>query len=175
MRVGVEVKGAQRILEELTPQLYADAMRRFFQRATIYVQGEARKRAPVDRGQLRNSIITEVDDATPPLYGKVGVLHAPFGTPLGYAAHAMEFGTGYRAEGPGASHRRHWPPAAALDLWASRHGFESGAVVAMIIGKYGGGLRPRRFLRGAFEDSLGAIRGYLAQVGDDIQRKWGSR
>ncbi len=175
MKVGIELKGADRIMGKLAPGLWAPAMRRFFQRATTHVQGEARLRAPVDRGQLRNSIVTEVDSDNPPRWGKVGVLKAPFGTPLGYAAHAMEFGTGYRAEGPGAKHQRHWPPAAALDLWARRHGFESGAVVAQIIGKYGGGLRPRRFLREGFQASMEAIRGYLNAVGDDIQRTWGQR
>ena len=79
----------------------------------------------------------------------------------------MEFGTGLLSEDPKSRRQRHWPPAAALDLWAKRHGFASGAIVARIIGRRGG-LKPRRFLRDAFESNRQRIADELSRIPRDV-------
>lgn len=139
--------------------------------AAILVQGEARNLAPSDTGLLRRSIAFEFVDAWPVLTGRVGtsLRHAPF----------MESGTGLMNDGgiPGGSGKRHWPPGHALDDWAKRHGFESGAQVARIIGRRGGippsGARLRRpYLRTALANQEERIRATLEAAQREIQQKW---
>jgi phage gpG-like protein len=85
--VEVEIVGLAAVLDKLKPSLYAVPLRRFWERASITVQSNARKRPrmPVDTGRLTNSIAYEIDGASPPQYAKVGtdVFYAPF----------QEFGT----------------------------------------------------------------------------------
>lgn len=158
-------------LKRLSPELVSQPMRNFFNRATIEIQGHARQGAPVDNGLLRARILTEVDRNEPPTFGKVGFLSAREGSDLYMQARAMEFGTGKQGD-PEVSHKgTHMPPGAALDLWAKRHGFESGWQVARIIARRGG-LRPRRFLRNAAEQSRAAIQGFVNRIGDEIFAAW---
>lgn len=118
-----------RVTEDLAGKPMVDAMKQ----AALLVTGTARKLAPVDTGRLRSSIIPEVTVQSNEVIGVVGsnVEYAPY----------MELGTGVFGKGG-----RHWPPAAALDVWAERHGFDSGAQVARIIGMRGG-LKGREFLQ----------------------------
>ena len=64
----------------------------------------------------------------------------------------MEFGTGRMA-----GRETHWPPGAALDTWAKRHGMESGWQVARAIGMRGG-VRPHPYLVPAFEKNMVRVR-----------------
>ena len=171
--INIELRGMERIMRKL-PHLVSKPLRMFFERAAIVVQGHIRTGAPVDTGHLRNMITTEVDRATMPLYAKIGPLNASASSPLYYKARAMEFGTG-RMGDPEVTHKSsHWPPPQALDLWARRHGFESGAQVARIIGRRGG-LRPRRFMRAGFKASLAQIKTLLGRLGDEIKSGWDRR
>lgn len=160
-----EIVGLQPLLRKLTPTaLLSVPLRKFFQRAAITLQSNIRPLVPVDTGRLRNSIGYQVDPAPLPLYADVGtnVFYAPM----------MEYGTG-RMGDPGMPHKAsHWPPAAALDTWARRHGFESGGQVAAIIGRRGG-LRARRFMRNGLQASLGAIRTITNQLAADIETAFG--
>ena len=160
----VEVEGLERVMGKVTLELLAKPLRKFFERATITVQNRARQNAPVDTGRLRSSIGTQVDSGELPTWGEVGtnVFYAPM----------MEYGTGLFAEGPGAKGDRHWPPAGALEVWASRHGFDSGFTVAQIIGRRGG-LRPRRYLRNALKDSVNDIRAHVQRMANEIAEQWG--
>jgi len=177
MPAQVRIEGLERLLKKLGPQLIGKPLEDFWKRSGIAVQSAARERAARDAhdtGHLVNMIQYEVDKREVPLWAKVGMLNASAGSPLWFKARAMEYGTGRQGD-PEVSHKSgHWPPGAALDVWASRHGFASGWQVARIIGKRGG-LKPRKFLRGGFEDSLNKIRGYLQQLGNDIQAAWGRR
>jgi hypothetical protein len=156
--VTVEVKGMEEILKKLEPQFLSGPMGDFLKRSIITVQGKARVKSPVDTGLLRSSIGYEVDRGIPPMLAKTGtsVFYAPY----------QEFGTGTFV-----GRRVHWPPGQALGLWAEKHGTLTGSEIASIIGHHGG-LRPRRFLRGGLEESLSAIRGFLADLGREIERKW---
>lgn len=160
--IGVKVEGLQAIIRKTNPKILNAPLRNFFKRAAIAVQGRARTNAPVDTGRLRSSIVYEIDDEMPPTFAKVGtnVAYAPF----------MEFGTGAMSDGPSPS-AWHNPPPAALDTWAKRHGFKNGWQVAKIISNRGG-LKPRRFLRKGFEDSLAEIRGFIKQLQSDIVAEW---
>ncbi len=160
-----EVEGLEEALKKLSPDVYAKPLRDFFKRAGIYISDKAKELAPVDTGRLRSSLTYVVDDAEPPQYAQIGtnVEYAPY----------MEFGTGFETDGEGGSGARHWPPADALDVWASRHGFASGAEVARIIG-IRGGLKPRRYLRNAFEQSKDALQGFLREMKNDILNRWGN-
>lgn len=103
--------------------------------ATSIVSGAARQNAPVDTGVLKASIMPEVISRDKMTTGVVGsnIVYAPF----------MELGT-----------RPHWPPLAALEGWARRHG-TTAYVVARAIARRG--LKPRRYLRRALESNQGKI------------------
>lgn len=68
----IKVEGLEALLGKLSADLLKKPMREFFKRATIAVQGTARKRSPVDTGYLRSSISNEIDGRDVPLWGKVG-------------------------------------------------------------------------------------------------------
>ena len=166
MHLNVKIEGMDRVLSKLSPDLLAKPVASFFTRAAITVQNEARTLAPVDTGRLRSSISYKVDTAKVPHWAKVGtnVFYAPY----------MEFSTGYQTDGSGGR-KRHWPPPDALNTWAKRHGVEGGGfAVAKAIGRRGG-LRPRRYLRGALEHSLDAIRDALTKLSQDIKVEWDKR
>lgn len=166
-----KIQGLDDLLKKTKPAILNQPLRDFFNRVAITVQSKAREDAPVDTGHLRNSIMTEVDSNTPPKFAKVGFLNGKYGSPLFFKARAMEFGTGRQGD-PAVSHAPfHAPPGGALDTWARRHGFANGWAVAAAIAR-NGGLKPRPFLRPALKNSVGAIRGFLNQLRDDIKRAW---
>lgn len=89
--IEVEIEGLAEALKKLSPDLYAEPLRKFWNRAAVVVQGRARDKSPVDTGRLRSSIMYEIDTANPPLYAVVGsdVEYAPyqeFGTSRGVPA-----------------------------------------------------------------------------------------
>lgn len=143
-----EVQGLEELIRDLglANQVVQREFGRSMERAVARIQAEAVKRAPSDRGRLRGSIRTQVERGPDEITGAVGpnVFYAPY----------MEYGTG-RVGDPEVPHKsRHWPPGAALNVWAKRHGFgpNGGAAVAWKIG-IRGGLKPRRYMRGAFDDN----------------------
>ena len=113
----------------------------------------------LDTGGTRQSITSERDEGTIPQYARVGS-NKP-------TARWGEFGTGLLSEDPEATRKRHWPPSAALEPWARKHG-TTGFLVARAIGLRGG-LAPRRFLRDAAETTEPKITGWLAQAARDIE------
>ena len=184
MTVSIRIVGLDRVLDKMDRRALLDKpMRKFFTRVSTDIVARARRGAPVDRGQLRNSIDYDIESNHPPMRAEVGVLNAPHPSGLFWKAAAMEYGTGLLAEGPNASGRRHYPPAAALELWAVRHGVNPitiagrgtltpGETVAYYIGRRGG-LRPRRYLRNAMNEVVrGRLRTYCNQLEDDIRREW---
>lgn len=96
--ISVTIPGLDAVLAKLDKSLYSDALKTFWLRSGIAVQGRARERAPLDTGLLRSSILYEVDAGSPPLYAIVGsdVFYAPyqeFGTSRGVpAVHYLEGG-----------------------------------------------------------------------------------
>ncbi len=165
MPLSYKLEGMERISKKLDWAYYAEDVRKFFADAGMTVERGAKQRAPVDTGRLRASITSQADPSAHPLWAKIGtdIFHAPY----------LEWGTGLLSDGPGP-HRRYFPPGGALNLWASRHGFASGYLVARAI-FMAGGTKPRRFLRGALEDSIDKIGGLLADLGNRIRGRWESR
>jgi HK97 gp10 family phage protein len=110
-------------------------MQRGMQKATLVVTRSAKQNSPVDIGLLRASITPSVSSSGNTTTGVVGsnVKYAPF----------MELGT-----------RPHWPPLAALEVWARRHG-TTAYVVARAIARRG--LKARRYLGRALEDNTRKI------------------
>ena len=144
--ISIEIKGLkelQRKTEQMVQDLHGAPMLDAMRDSTLLVERKARQNAPVDTGRLRASILPEIRATSDEVLGVVGsnVAYAPY----------MELGTGIFA-----GRQRHRPPGGALELWASRHGGGSGYAVAFAISKKGG-LKPRRFLQRAFEDSEAAI------------------
>jgi len=70
--IDMEIKGLDRLLSKVNPQLLNKPMKEFLTKAAIVVQGKARERAPVDTGRLRSSIAYKVDSAAFPTWAKVG-------------------------------------------------------------------------------------------------------
>lgn len=168
----VNIVGLDHVIEELGPDLVNKPLGDFFKKVAITVQGKARENFPVDTGHGRNQIQYEVDDSNPPIFANVGFLNARESSPLWLKARAIEFGTARQGD-PEVSHKgSHWPPGFALDIWARRHGKQSGRQVANIIGRRGG-LVPRRPLRTALKDSIGDIKHFIDNLGNEIASRWG--
>ena len=170
----IDMEGLQEAVQKLDPELYAGPLRQFFTKAAVILQGAARANAMErwhDTGQTANSIVYEVDDATPPQYAKIGLLNADEGSPLWYKARAGEYGTGRMGDSSVPHESGHWPPGDALDVWAGRHGFSSGGAVAAAIGRRGG-IVPRRYLRDAMQQSVGQINELIGSLISYIGDKW---
>jgi HK97 gp10 family phage protein len=149
--IAIEVQGLEELQKEnerMIEDLHGRPMLEGMRDATLIVQRDAVKNAPVDTGRLRASITSDVRlEGRRDVVGVVGsnVVYAPY----------MEFGTGVFAGGG-----RHFPPPSALGVWARRHGFANGYVVARAIWM-AGGLRPRKYLERAFDDNYEKIVGLV--------------
>ena len=142
--ISIRVEGLDRLIAKLRAEpLLAQPLRSGFEKVGFLLGSEARRRAPVDRGQLRASIAHQVDPSPVPTWVKVGAKphYAPY----------MEYGTGLIHDHPSWPRKPHKIPFGALDGWAKRKGLDGGAVAGAVMAR--GGLKPRRFLRGALEDN----------------------
>jgi hypothetical protein len=162
MTVHIELRGVDKIIRNLSNPIVLAATRKRMHQAGMLLEAAAKANAPVDAGQLRASLTAQTADFA-------GGVREIVGTPKAIPGIPMEFGTGKFYDGPGAGKGRHWPPSAALDVWARRHGFESGKVVAVIIGRRGG-LKPRRYLRDAWDSNIDRVKGILGKIADDVAR-----
>jgi len=136
--IQVEIKGLEalrRKTDQMVKDLHGTPMLNAMRDSTLLVTRKARQNAPVDTGRLRASILPEVRESQNEVLGVVGsnVLYAPY----------MELGT-----------RPHWPPIAALEVWARRHGMSAFLVARAISRK---GTKPRKFLENAFKNSEASI------------------
>lgn len=137
--VWLEIQGlfeAQQQFEQAARAMQGDAMLNAIRSSTLLVEADAKRNAPVDTGRLRASITPTVRVEGKVVQGVVGsnVVYAPF----------MELGT-----------RPHWPPIAALEVWARRHGTSAFVVARSIAVK---GLKARKFLQNALIKNAAAIR-----------------
>lgn len=162
--ISLEVLGeieARRKREQVIRDLHGNEFARSITEALLVVEADAKRSAPVDRGRLRSSIAHEVRTVgiATSVLGVIGVV----GTNVKYAPY-MELGTGVFVGRP-----RYFPPPSALAVWAKRHGANPYAVAWAIYRR--GGLRPRRFLQGAFESNQARIVQILGRGVEAIVRK----
>lgn len=131
---------------------FSNSLGIYVQQAGEAVAGTARAFAPVDVGVLRGSINSQYKELEPGLY------IATIGTNVKYAPY-MEYGTGTQHDHPNWPRNPHTVSPRALLGWATRVLRNTSSaltpeglafVVARAITKRGG-LKPRRFLRGALE------------------------
>lgn len=147
------VEGVRELIAKLNaPRLIGPPLRRFWSRAAILTQSRIRERTPVDQGPLRNSIAPEIDPATVPRWARVG-------TNLKYAP-AQEFGFP-----PG----RVFPPPAALEPWARRHGFPEGGGYLVARAIFRRGMKPQRYLRDGLDDAKAPITNLLPVLAREIE------
>lgn len=148
MSITIRVEGLDRLAAQLrADHLLGPALRRGLDKVGYIITSEAKKRAPVDRGQLRASISHEVDPSPLPTFVKIGAKphYAPY----------MEFGTGLVHDHPSWPRKPHKIPFGVLDGWGKRKGIDGAGAAGAIMKR--GGLKPRRYLRGAIEDNEGRI------------------
>lgn len=98
--ITVRIDGLDDLQRKLVGSRADAPVARFLDRGSILIQGAARKKAPVDTGQGRNSIGVE---SPTPRSRRIG----PSAKHMEY----VEFGT-----------RPHWPPPGSMAGWAKRHG-----------------------------------------------------
>ena len=152
MPIDVEIQGlieTQRKLEQVAAEVHGTPIVNAMKDATLLVQRGAKINAPVDTGRLRASITPEIRTMGNEVQGVVGsnVAYAPF----------MELGT-----------RPHWPPIAALEVWAQRHGTTAFLVARAIARK---GTKAREFLKKAFEDAKDRIYARFEKAVQEVVNK----
>jgi len=143
-----EIKGLRETtekMEQTVRDLRGEPMLEGMRDATLLVQGTARTLVPVDTGRLRSSIMPEVRSE-----GLTGSVVGVVGSSVDYAPY-VELGT-----------RPHWPPLAALEVWAARHGTTARAV-AMAIARRG--TKAYKYLQGGMEQNEAKI---IALIGDVV-------
>lgn len=148
--ITLKVTGLGGLERKLGPALVAQPARNFFNRSTITIQSAGRRNAPVDRGDLRNKIATEVDTAFMPRWGRIGtnVTHAE----------PQELGT-----------RPFWPPKAPLEAWGARKGLSKGQVYLIRRKIARVGISPKLFMTDGVNSSLPAVRGFVAVMAKEIE------
>lgn len=145
IRVKVEGIGEEQDRTSATiADLRGAPMLQAMRQAALYVTRDARKFAPVDTGRLRASINPEIRVMSGDLVGVVG-------SNVEYAPH-VELGT-----------RPHWPPLAALEPWARRHGLNAYLVARAIARR---GTKAHYFLLKAYMQNRDTIYHLLSSAVD---------
>ena len=149
----VHVYGLVELLHKLDdPHLVGDPLREFFEKASIHVEDEAKRRSEVDTGRTRASHTHEIDAIVVPLWARIG--------PNTKYARPLHDGS-----------RPHFPPVAAIEAWARRHGMAGrGYAIARAIARRGTKGRP--WLRDALVASRSAVNGYWKIAGAQIEAYW---
>lgn len=155
--IRIRIDGLDDALNALQDEIIVGSARKLLTRTGITVQGKARKKAPIDRGGLRDSIVYEVDTAHFPRFVKVG-------SNLEYAR-ATELG-----RPPGKM-----PPVDALEAWARRKGMGEGAGWPLALKIMQSGIPARPYLQPALDESIPQIQRFVKQMAKDIEQEAASR
>jgi phage gpG-like protein len=159
-KISAEIKGlkeTQRAMEKAVQDLRGTPLTNAMRDATLLVTRDAKSNlvgyespsiGGVNTGRLRASITPEVRSGTDTVQGIVGsnVSYAPF----------VEFDT-----------RPHWPPIAALKVWAERH-HANAFLVARAISRRG--TIGKHYLQKAFDTNRGKIEARFQKAVDQIVR-----
>ena len=138
------------------PEFVRGPVRQFLTKSAILLEQEVKDETPADTGRLRAAITHKVE----PFRAIVGV-KANSGA-SSYASH-VEFGT-----------KPHWPPLAALQPWAVRHGFPPGRAGAFLVARAIArrGTRARRMFQKGVTASRGRIMRMWQDVGGQVEARW---
>ena len=150
--ITIQIRGLEQVVGNMDyGVLVEEPLRRFLLRSALTVESHAKENAPVDTGRLRASIASRVEQTQATI--SPSVFYAPY----------VEFGT-----------RPHWPPMAALQPWAQRHGFPPGSpgafLIARAISRHG--TKPHPYMQPAALQSLSAIQGFAADLATEIENNW---
>lgn len=140
----VELQGFEELARRLRdPGLVAGPARRFLTDSALELEAAVKERTPVDTARLRDSITHEVDAHQVPEWARVG-------TNVDYARPVEE------------GRRPHWPPLAALQPWARRHGFPAGRAGAFLVARAiaARGTKARHMFRDGFREVRGQVEGF---------------
>ena len=151
----IEVRGLEALQRKLkNPRFVNESLERFGNRAGAHIAGEVRLRTPVDTGRLRSSVTHDLDGSP--------VHTVRIGSNVEYAPHVEE------------GSRPHWPPMAALQPWARRHGFPAGRSGAFLVARAISrrGTRGHFMFREGLRASLGTVRRLVRDLGGDIEKAW---
>lgn len=120
----------------------------------------AKREVPVDTGTLRRSLTHEVDKKDPPAFVRIGT-----DKEVARFVHGDFNETRSRT-------RPHFPPIAALEGWARRHGIPVYAL-QRAIGRRGTPFNP--FLTRIIPKVSGLARGAMNKAANEIEKLWGGR
>jgi phage gpG-like protein len=141
---------AKQKMEQVAGDLAGDDFKKQMQLVTLMVLKTAREEAPVNTGRLKNSLTGEVT------VSRDNIVQGVVGTNVTYGPY-MELGT-----------RPHFPPLAALQVWARRHGIPVFLVARAIARR---GTAPRNYLQNAFDRNQTEIRRRLDSAVSTIVEK----
>lgn len=147
----VRIRGLDKLVKKLGPQMVARPARSFLNRVGIAIQSNSRKHAPNYRGLLVNSIAVEVDNAPLPLWVKIGPNVGIYGI-------AQELGT-----------KPFWPPRAPLEEWGRRKGMSPQQVYLVRRSISRKGIKPKHYMRDGLEDTLPRIPSLVERMAAEIE------
>lgn len=138
------------------PEFFGGPLRKSLLQSAEFAVGQTKERSPVDTGRLRNSYATEIDRSPIPKF-------VTFGTNLTYAPHVEE------------GSKPHFPPLAALQPWARRHGFPAGSAGAFLVARAIAqrGTKGHHMLAEGLAATAGFWHDSFERAGREIEKKWG--
>jgi hypothetical protein len=161
--MNVSIPGLADMLKKLDSDLYAEPLKRFWERAAESALNQARLRAPVDTGRMRSSLakgasggIWAMDPGKVPEWFKVGtnVNRNGFQYPL-----ALEKGHGPKVSEGDRYHYRGGGAGGARNIKDKTKGLFSGAST-------------KGWLTGAFKLAIPDIQLRIKQLAQEIGAKW---
>ena len=72
MSIQIKIEGLEEAIKKMSPDLYAEPLRRFWERSSLSVENQAKLNSPVDTGRTRASLTHQLDSGSPPIWAKVG-------------------------------------------------------------------------------------------------------
>lgn len=157
MPIDISVRGVietKAKLTQVSDDLHGRPMTQAMRKAALLVERDAKINSPLDTGDLRRSITTDV--RVEGVGGRGEAVVGVVGSNRQQAVY-MELGT-----------KPHFPPISVLEQWAERHGLNAFLVARAISRR---GLRPRRYLQNAFEQNKPKIIRILNDAVSDSVRK----